>query len=96
MVPLKDVPAPWVSWKLGYRGIWLGVRTRAAKVEVGEGEVPQPAFTVLSAGASVSLRGFTFSLLVDNLTDELYWENANRNACPAPGRDIRIGVSRGF
>ncbi len=95
-VPLKDIPAPWVAFKLGWKGAWFGVRTRAAKVKVGEGEVPRPAFTVLSAGVDWTVKRLTFTLVADNITNELYWENAHSKACPAPGRDVRVGVSLAF
>lgn len=86
----------WGSW-----GATLGVTYATETHGTVPGAVVFPDYAVLNGSAFIKSGNLTFTLNVDNITDELYFTPgadvyANLSAMPSRGREFRFSISAEF
>jgi outer membrane receptor protein involved in Fe transport len=94
--PISDLHAPrarvewaWERGSLSARGSW---RATLAHRHVGPSESPIPGHGVADAGIAIRSGFARFSLAVQNLLDQEYFERAEPLSYPAPGRSLLLSI----
>ena len=95
--PLADIPANRIYVVPGWsRGRWLAElrwEYRDEKDDPGPREKPIPSVNLVSASLQYRMdNGLALSLAGGNLLDELYFNAADSQAAPAPGRSVGLAL----